>query len=158
VPDTTPWLSSRTISDVELNPDLQPEVLREYRKSDGINQADLAQILNFDQSYVSKIENGQRQVRDVETLLRIAQQLEVPPNRLGLSPEPRRPVTPPPTTALVGVVDPVESDQTEWRTVRRRLNRSRGAWRARPLGSTSQRRGSATCRSWHGTSGSPAGP
>jgi transcriptional regulator with XRE-family HTH domain len=127
VPDTTPWLSSRTISDVELNPDLQPEVLREYRKSDGINQADLAQILNFDQSYVSKIENGQRQVRDVETLLRIAQQLEVPPNRLGLSPELLRPVTPPPTTALVGMVDPVESDQTEWRTVRRRLNRSRGA-------------------------------
>ncbi len=130
MPDTTPWLSARTISDVELDPDLLPEVLREYRKSNGINQADLAQILNFDQSYISKIENGQRQVRDVEMLLRIAQQLDLPPTRLGLSPELLRPVTPPSTTALVGMVDTVDtvaSNQAEWCTARRQLNRSRGA-------------------------------
>jgi len=107
-PDS-PWLSPRTVAEVELKVDLLAEVLREYRQAHGINQGDLAQILNFDQSYISKIETGQRQIRDVEMLLRIAQQLDVSPNRLGISNELLRPVAPPDTSALVGVVDLIES-------------------------------------------------
>jgi predicted transcriptional regulator len=68
-------------------------VLKDYSKDDKLNQADLAQLLNLGQSYVSKIETGQRQVRDLDTLLRIANQLNISPTRLGLancSPHPRR--------------------------------------------------------------------
>ncbi|OLT21697.1 transcriptional regulator [Pseudonocardia sp. CNS-139] len=124
--DESPWLSPRTVAEVELNTGLLPEVLRDYRRTRGINQADLAQILNFDQSYISKVENGQRQIRDVEMLLRIAQQLDIAPNRLGISNELLRPVAPPSTADLVGIVDPVEASQAEWRAGRRRLNRNRG--------------------------------
>jgi hypothetical protein len=42
-----PWLSPHTVAEVELNPGLLAEVLRDYRKTNGINQADL----NFDQSF-----------------------------------------------------------------------------------------------------------
>lgn len=125
-PDS-PWLSPRTVAEVELNADLLAEVLREYRQAHGINQGDLAQILNFDQSYISKIETGQRQIRDVEMLLRIAQQLDVSPNRLGISNELLRPIAPPATSALVGVVDLIESNQAKWCAGRRHLNRTRGA-------------------------------
>ncbi|SFJ76883.1 Transcriptional regulator, contains XRE-family HTH domain [Amycolatopsis sacchari] len=119
------WLSSRTV-DLEINTGLLAEVLREYRKAKGLSQADLAQILNLDQSYVSKIENGQRQVRDLETLVRIAQQLNISPNELGVSSELLQPVSSPSTSILVGEVDTVEVNQAEWRRVRRHLNRNRG--------------------------------
>jgi transcriptional regulator with XRE-family HTH domain len=125
--DESPWLSPRTVAEVELNTTLLAEVLREYRKEHGINQADLAQILNFDQSYVSKIETGQRHVRDIEMLLRIAQQLDITPNRLGISDELLRPVAPPSTSALVGAEDPVKHSQAEWCATRRHLNRNRGS-------------------------------
>jgi hypothetical protein len=46
-----PWVSPHTVAEVELNPGLLAEVLWDYRKTNGINQADLAQILNFDQSF-----------------------------------------------------------------------------------------------------------
>lgn len=119
------WLSSRA-ADLELNTGLLAEVLREYRKAKGLNQADLAQLLNLDQSYVSKIETGQRQVRDLEMLLHIAQQLSISPTELGISQELLQPVSAPSTSALVGEVDPVEVSQNEWRRVRRHLNRQRG--------------------------------
>ncbi|WP_020669493.1 helix-turn-helix domain-containing protein [Amycolatopsis nigrescens] len=119
------WLSSR-VTDLELNTGLLADVLQEYRRSNGLSQAELAQLLNFDQSYVSKIETGQRQVRDLEMLLRIAQQLNISPTELGLSKELLQPAPAPATSALVGAVDQVEISQAEWCRVRRRLNRHRG--------------------------------
>lgn len=89
-----PWLSPRSTTELELNTGLLAEVLKEYRKTNGLNQADLAQILNMDQSYISKIETGQRQVRDLDTLLRVANQLGISPSRLGLSKELLQPVAP----------------------------------------------------------------
>jgi transcriptional regulator with XRE-family HTH domain len=124
VPDE-PWLSSPASSELELNTDLLGEVLREYRRVNKINQADLAQLLHLDQSYVSKIETGKRRVTDIEMLLRIAQQLNVPPARLGLSDELLRPVADPSGSRLVGDVDPVAVSQEKWRRTRRALNRSR---------------------------------
>ena len=120
-----PWLSSPASSERELNTDLLGEVLREYRRANKINQADLAQLLHLDQSYVSKIETGKRWVTDIEMLLRIAQQLNTPPARLGLSDELLRPVSDPLGSRLVGDVDPVAMSQEKWRRTRRTLNRSR---------------------------------
>ncbi|MGK3203213.1 helix-turn-helix domain-containing protein [Amycolatopsis sp. MEPSY49] len=120
-----PWLSPRSTTELELNTGLLAEVLKEYRKTNGLNQADLAQILNMDQSYISKIETGQRQVRDLDTLLRVANQLGISPSRLGLSKELLQPVAPPSTSALVNEVDPVAVSQEEWRRMRRELNSRR---------------------------------
>lgn len=125
MPADHPWLSSRA-SDIELNTSLLAEVLREYRRSNGLNQADLAQLLNLDQSYVSKIETGQRQVRDLEMLVRIAQQLNISPSELGISNDLLQPVSAPATSVLVGDVDQVDVSQREWRRMRRYLNRHRG--------------------------------
>nr|WP_255426510.1 helix-turn-helix transcriptional regulator [Pseudonocardia sp. C8] len=102
------------------------EILRDYRRTHGINQADLAQLLSMDQSYISKIETGQREVRDVHMLLRISQQLGIRPARLGLSDDLLRPVASPSTSSLVGESDAIEANQEAWRRTRRRLNRSRG--------------------------------
>jgi transcriptional regulator with XRE-family HTH domain len=120
------WLSSHSTGEVELNTDLLGDVLREYRRDNAINQADLAQLLHLDQSYVSKIETGKRRVTDVEMLLRIAQQLDISPSRLGLSDELLRPVSEPSDSTLVGEIDPVAASQERWKHTRRTLNRSRG--------------------------------
>jgi DNA-binding XRE family transcriptional regulator len=121
------WLSPRTVTEVEANTALLAEVLLEYRRTHSISQADLAQLLGFDQSYISKIEKGQRHIRDIGMLVRIAQQLDIPPTWLGISSELLRPVAPPSSTgALVGTVDPVRNSQQEWCSTRQRLNQSRG--------------------------------
>jgi transcriptional regulator with XRE-family HTH domain len=78
VPDE-PWLSSPASSELELNTDLLGEVLREYRRANKINQADLAQLLHLDQSFVSKIETGKRRVTDIEMLLRLSSSTSRPP-------------------------------------------------------------------------------
>lgn len=83
-------------------------------------------MLNLDQSYVSKIETGRRQVRDLDTLLQIAHRLNIAPAHLGLSRETLRPVQQPATTALTDTGDPVEASKMEWRRTRRYLNRHRG--------------------------------
>src|SRR5262245_59780753 len=89
------WLSTRAPVEQGLNTELLAEILREYRQSTGMNQVDLAKLLNLDQSYVSKIETGQRHVRDLETLLRIANRLNIPPSHLGVSTESLNPVSSP---------------------------------------------------------------
>ncbi|GAA3621101.1 hypothetical protein GCM10022267_04130 [Lentzea roselyniae] len=119
------WLS-RPTSEAGLNTGLLAEVLKEYRQANGLNQGDLAKLLNLDQSYVSKIETGQRQVRDLETLLRIANRLNIPPSHVGVSQELLQPVAPPSTGALVDAANPVEVSQGDWKRGRRYLNRHRG--------------------------------
>lgn len=120
------WLSTHAPVEQGLNTELVAEVLRDFRQSTGMSQADLAALLNLDQSYVSKIETGQRHVRDLETLLRIANRLNVPPSHLGVSTESLNRISCTSHSALVGAVDSVEESQNEWRTVRRYLNRHRG--------------------------------
>lgn len=121
-----PWLSPRSGADVELNTSLLADLLREFRRANGLNQADLAQLLSMDQSYISKIETGHRAVRDVQQLLWIAQQLGVKPSQVGLSRELLRPIVAPGTSTLAGDPDPTEASQQAWCRTRRRLNRSRG--------------------------------
>ncbi|MGH3795258.1 MAG: helix-turn-helix domain-containing protein [Pseudonocardiaceae bacterium] len=121
-----PWLSSRSVPKLELAAGHLAEVLKEYRRSNGLNQADLAKLLSFDQSYVSKIETGQRHVRDLQTLLWIAQRLNMSPTEVGLSKQLLQPVAMPSTSTLVEEVDAVEVSQQKWCRVRRYLNRQRG--------------------------------
>lgn len=58
-------------------------VLKHYRSLHQLTQRDLAALLGFDQSYISKLENGQR-LRDLATLKHIAQSLGIPGQWLGL--------------------------------------------------------------------------
>jgi len=58
-------------------------VLKHYRSLHQLTQRDLAALLGFDQSYISKLENGQS-LRDLATLKHIAQCLGIPGQWLGL--------------------------------------------------------------------------
>src|SRR5207244_7764241 len=51
--------------------------LKHYRNLNQLTQRDLAALLGFDQSYISKLENGQS-LRDIATLKHIAQCLCIP--------------------------------------------------------------------------------
>jgi len=59
------------------------QVLKHYRSIHQLMQRDLAALLGFDQSYISRLENG-RGLRDIATLKHIAQCLGVPGQWLGL--------------------------------------------------------------------------
>ncbi|KOV80886.1 hypothetical protein ADL03_31230 [Nocardia sp. NRRL S-836] len=117
---------SRPTFEAGLDTSLLAEVLREYRQANGLNQGDLAKLLNLDQSYVSKIETGQRRMRDPEALLRIANRLNIPPGHVGVSQELLQPVALPSVAALVDAANPVEVSQSDWKRGRRYLNRHRG--------------------------------
>lgn len=47
------------------------QVLREYRAARGMTQEQLAVLLGFDQSYMSKVESGTREIRETEALWRL---------------------------------------------------------------------------------------
>ncbi|HCU94163.1 MAG TPA: hypothetical protein DHU96_16140 [Actinobacteria bacterium] len=110
------------------------EVLREYRTANQLTQAALAELLQVDQTYVSMIERGRRQIRDVGFLLRVSRLLRIPPADLGLSNEllgageaagwgPARKTGGQQQPA--GAHASVESSQGEWRAIRRYLNHHR---------------------------------
>jgi transcriptional regulator with XRE-family HTH domain len=105
-------------------------LLKECRATHGLSQAQLADQLGLDQSYVSKVENEQRELRDVATLQRIATRLSIPPRELGLA------VDMPWAGGVSedGPGDPERNDraniresQRHWRLVREELNRHRVA-------------------------------
>ena len=56
-------------------------ILKKYRQEVGLTQSELAEKLGMHQSYVSKVENGERKVDVVEFLL-IAQTMGVDPHVL----------------------------------------------------------------------------
>ncbi|MFB9691265.1 helix-turn-helix domain-containing protein [Amycolatopsis plumensis] len=121
-----PWLSSRVAAEFELDTSLIAEALKSFRKARSLTQADLAQMLSIDQSYLSKIENQKRKIFDIELILRIATQLDIDPEELGIARTILEPVKPPSKSALVGQVDPVVESQNSWRRARRYLNKNRG--------------------------------
>jgi transcriptional regulator with XRE-family HTH domain len=110
-------------------------VLREYREANHLSQDALADLLQVDQTYISKIEQGRRKIRDIGFLLQIARVLGIPPADLGLSnelmtdtAEPSRPHQPGDASRrLTSAQELVLSDQTDWRAVRRYLNHHRSA-------------------------------
>ncbi|HMA47861.1 MAG TPA: helix-turn-helix transcriptional regulator [Frankiaceae bacterium] len=61
------------------------EVLRTWRQAHGLTQRQLGRMVGFDQTYVSKVEAGQRVIRDVDTLRLLARTLGIAPEELGLA-------------------------------------------------------------------------
>ncbi len=110
-------------------------ILREYRAANHLSQAALGSLLQVDQTYISMIERGRRQIRDVGFLLRVARLLGIPPADLGLSNELLTEAggarggewQSPDGGRLAGPKEAVLSDQSDWRAVRRYLNHHRSA-------------------------------
>jgi transcriptional regulator with XRE-family HTH domain len=61
-------------------------VLAEFVEREGLTQAQLADRLGVDRTYVSKVLSGSRQIRDVGRLRQFARAIRVPPERFGLLP------------------------------------------------------------------------
>ncbi|MBO0707743.1 MAG: helix-turn-helix transcriptional regulator, partial [Candidatus Dormibacteraeota bacterium] len=101
------------------------EVLRTYRENHRpkLTQRQLADLLNVDQSHVSRIESGQQKIRSIDFLWRIVRRLGIEPQRLGISPE------------LQSVIEPahqeeayqaaVSASQEQWLSARKYLNEHR---------------------------------
>lgn len=51
------------------------ETLREYRREKSLTQRDLAELLGFDQSYISRLEAGTKRIRNVDEIIRIGAEL-----------------------------------------------------------------------------------
>ncbi|CAM5456647.1 hypothetical protein SAVIM338S_02889 [Streptomyces avidinii] len=102
------------------------DVLKAYRALHKLKQQDLADLLGYDQSYVSLLERGKRTIRDMVELRRLAIALALPEEELGLLP---------PAEVIVAVASVHDSgersplaavdDQRRWRMTRRELNRHR---------------------------------
>ncbi|MGH8910056.1 MAG: helix-turn-helix domain-containing protein [Egibacteraceae bacterium] len=107
------------------------EILRTYRGVHDLSQLELAEFLGFDQSYISRLESGQRRIRDVGHLRRIAQRLGMPAEELALAAG-MLGQAPRDGSAQIGRVPADErsaavgASQWRWRLVRQGLNRRRG--------------------------------
>ncbi len=60
-------------------------ILAAYRAMHHLSQVQLAVLLGFDQTYISRLERGERRIRDIRLLAHIADRLAIPPHLLGLS-------------------------------------------------------------------------
>lgn len=58
------------------------EVLREKRRASGLSQRKLAELVQVDFSYVSKLENNRLPPPSGETVVRLAEAIKVPPEEL----------------------------------------------------------------------------
>jgi transcriptional regulator with XRE-family HTH domain len=63
-------------------------LFRAVRRTLGLTQVELGEVLELDQDRISRIERGERQLKDIETIARIATRLGIPPTLLGFSAEP----------------------------------------------------------------------
>ncbi|MGH2941944.1 MAG: helix-turn-helix domain-containing protein [Solirubrobacteraceae bacterium] len=100
-------------------------LLRDYRMTHGLTQADLGDRLGFDQSYISKVESGRRHIRDLDALRRIAEVLAIAPEDLGLSRDDE--LLNEARAVNHAAAAAVASSQRQWRMTREHLNRSRVA-------------------------------
>ncbi|MGA5818118.1 helix-turn-helix domain-containing protein [Kitasatospora sp. NPDC094028] len=64
-----------------------PEIFQLYRDLHGLPQQELADLLGYSTSYVSRIETGSRTITDIGALAHIAECLGLPPNCLGITDE-----------------------------------------------------------------------
>ncbi|MFE7190391.1 helix-turn-helix domain-containing protein [Kitasatospora sp. NPDC057541] len=62
-----------------------PEILQLYRELHGLPQQELADLLGYSTSYVSRIETGSRTITDIGALHHIAERLGLPPHCLGIT-------------------------------------------------------------------------
>ncbi|MGW2542532.1 helix-turn-helix domain-containing protein [Kitasatospora sp. NPDC001574] len=64
-----------------------PEILQLHRELHGLPQQELADLLGYSTSYVSRIETGSRTITDVGALRHIAERLGLPPHVFGITDE-----------------------------------------------------------------------
>ncbi|MFX0579557.1 helix-turn-helix domain-containing protein [Nocardia nepalensis] len=62
-----------------------PTILRAYRRINALSQLALAELLGYDNSYVSMLETGRRAISDIATRRHIAARLGIPPHVLGIT-------------------------------------------------------------------------
>jgi transcriptional regulator with XRE-family HTH domain len=98
-------------------------VLAAFLQQHGLTQAQLADQLGVDRTYVSKVLSGRRQIRDVGRLRQIAHAIGVPPERFGLFPDPGESADV--TSPSHIVAHEVQQDAEAWRDVRKVLNHRR---------------------------------
>jgi transcriptional regulator with XRE-family HTH domain len=106
------------------------QLLRTYRGVHNISQQELADFLGFNQSYISRLETGQRILRDVGHLRHIAKRLDIPIEELASAAGMLREVAPEATVLTPDGDSPqamqqVAASQRQWRLVRQGLNRRR---------------------------------
>jgi transcriptional regulator with XRE-family HTH domain len=106
------------------------QLLRTYRGVHNLSQQDLADFLGFNQSYISRLETGQRKVRDVGHLRHIAERLDVPVEELAAAAGMLREVAPEvpmlsPDGSSTQAMQEIATSQRQWRLVRQGLNRRR---------------------------------
>src|ERR1700730_9843656 len=94
-------------------------VLAAFMEQEGLTQAQLADRLGVDRTYVSKVLSGNRQISDLGRLRQVARTIGVPPERFGLLPDPGE------TGASAGqghiLARDVREDVEAWRKVRMAL-------------------------------------
>jgi transcriptional regulator with XRE-family HTH domain len=97
--------------------------LAAFMKQHGLTQAQLAEKLGLDRTYISKILSGSRQLRDVGQLRHVARTIGVAPERFGLLPDSGETAfTPGQDRILTG---DIRKDVDAWRKVRIALNNRR---------------------------------
>ncbi|MEV0991834.1 helix-turn-helix transcriptional regulator [Streptomyces sp. NPDC049949] len=121
------WLPDDTERSAPPDGSNLADVLKAYRALHKLKQQDLADLLGYDQSYVSLLERGKRTIRDIGELRRLAHALALPEDELGLLPPAEAAVTVGAATGGPGERSPLAAvdDQRRWRMTRRELNRHR---------------------------------
>ena len=61
-------------------------LFRAVRRTTGLTQEQLGDVLGLDQDRISRIERNERRLRDIVTIARIASRLKIPPALLGFNP------------------------------------------------------------------------
>ncbi len=83
-------------------------LFRAIRRTLELTQTELGEVLGLDQDRISRIERGERQLRDIATIACIATRLAIPPELLGFDPN----------AATVEKAQTAEIEEVDW--VRRR--------------------------------------
>lgn len=79
------WLWSSPDASRALRTRELSQILRTYRRLNGISQERLAALLGYDKTYISMIETRRRVINDVGTLRQIAHTLGIPVHALGVT-------------------------------------------------------------------------
>lgn len=80
-------------------------LFRAVRRTLGLTQVELGEVVGIEQDRISRFERGEHQLRDIETIARIAVRLGIPPALLGFDPN----------AVTVEKADAVEVDQeVDW--------------------------------------------
>lgn len=79
------WLWSSDQASAALRSHDLGQIIRVYRRTNGLSQEKLANVLGYDKTYISMIETGRRVISDVGTLRHVAHTLGVPVHVLGVT-------------------------------------------------------------------------